>query len=100
MLVTLTTFFHEQLAAVGQLSSAAETRLIFLGLFWGGVCGCVGIMVAVMGILRDSTNDQNLNLAPTILILIGALALFFSLLYSSIRSTDPERIRPGEIITI
>lgn len=99
-MVTLSTFFHEQLALLFSLSPAFETRLVFLGLFWGGVCGCLGILFTIVGMLRATVVDERAALAPSLIILAATIVLFFLLLYSSFTTPEPARLRPGETLTI
>lgn len=100
-MVIAATFYHEEVAALLVMTPAAEMRFVFLGLFVGGVCGCLGILITVAGILRGSAADRSVPLAPTIIILAATILLFFFLLYSSFRApAEPPRLRPGETITI
>lgn len=99
-LVILATFFHEQVADLLSLPPSGETRFIFLGLFLGGVCGCLGILITVAGLLRHPTTGRNVPLVPTLIVLAATILLFFILLYSSFNAPEPARLRPGETITI
>ena len=99
-MVIVSTFYHEEVATLLFLSPAAEMRFVFLGLFLGGICGGLGIIVTVAGILRRATSGRDVSLAPTLLILAAAILLFFFLLYSSFKAPEPEKLRPGETLTI
>lgn len=100
VLVTLATFFHERIAWILSLSSSGEMRLVFFGLFWGGMAGCMGIIVTVTGLLRGAASRQEINLTPALIILVAAAVFFFILLFSSFTTTEQPRLRPGETITI
>ena len=98
--VIVATFFHMQLAAFLGLSARAETRLIYWGLFWGGVgCG-FGIIVSVAGLVRTEIQDDRPPLLRAVAILVALLALLVFLFYRSISSPSPEPLRPGETILI
>ena len=99
-MVIVATFFHEDAAGLLSLAPSGEARFVFLGLFWGGVCGCIGILLTVSGILRSSYQGGGVPLGPTLIILAAIILLFFFLLYSSFNSPAPPRLRPGETITI
>ncbi len=100
ILITLVTFFHREIAGLFQLSLAEESRLISLGLFWGGVSGGAGVLVSIVGFLRKSGPENNVHLAPTVIIMIGIAILFFLLLFSFFKSYEPQKIRSEETITI
>ncbi|KAF0221684.1 MAG: hypothetical protein FD174_15 [Geobacteraceae bacterium] len=100
VLVTLATFFHEQIAWILSLSHGSETRFVFLGLFWGGMAGCLGIVVTVAGFLRGTVNRQEITLVPAVIILVAVALLFIFLLFSSFTNSEQPRLRPGETITI
>ena len=99
-MVTTATFYHEQLALLFSFSPAAEARLVFFGLFWGGVCGCLGISITIVGLLRSSAAGERVSLIPSLVILIATILLFFFLLYASFSTPGAPRVRPGESITI
>ena len=99
--VILATFCHDQVAALFMFSPGGETRFIYLGLFWGGVFGFCGILVAIIGFLRSPERDGKANLLPSVLLLIFAVLFFFILLWTSFLNPDEQpRLRPGETITI
>lgn len=100
VMVIAATFFHEEIAAVLFMTPSAEVRFVFLGLFLGGICGCLGILITVTGLLRDPAERRSIRLAPTLIILAATILLFFFLLYSSFRTPEPPRLGPGETITI
>jgi hypothetical protein len=99
-LVTLATFYHQQLASLLSLSPLFEAHLVSLALFWGGVCGCLGMLVTIAGMLRAAVGGERVALAPSLVILLATILLFFFLLYSSFSSPEPARLRPGESIAI
>lgn len=100
VLVIVATFFHEQIAYIFSLSTAMEDKLIFLGLFLGGMAGCLGIVIAAIGFMLNTSLERDTSLVPTIVILLTALILFFLLMYSSFNGEKPQRLHPGETITI
>lgn len=100
VLVTLATFFHDQLAWLLSLSPGGETRFVFWGFFWGGMAGCMGIVVTMFGFLRSSVGGQGINLTPTLIALVVAALVFFSLMFYSFTASEPPKLRPGETITI
>ena len=100
LLVVVTTFFHVQVGSIAGLTASQDTRLVFIGLFWGGVCGFLGIVVAVAGLLRDSAPEGKTALMPALVILAGAIVLFFLLLYSSFSSPGPSTPGRGETVII
>ncbi len=98
-MVTMATFFHGQLAQLFSLPVTLEDRLVFFGLFGGGICGCLGILVTILGLLRTPSGSR-MPLAPSLIILAATIFLFFFLLYASFSTPEPNRLRPGESITI
>jgi hypothetical protein len=96
----LATFYHEDIARLLSLPPAREATFVYLGFFWGGVCGCLGILVTVTGLVRSAGRGPDLRLAPTVILLAAAIILYFSLLYSSFTQPEPPKVRPGETITI
>jgi hypothetical protein len=73
---------------------------IYLGFFWGGVLGCMGILVAVAGLVRSAAPGREVRLTPVLLMLAAATILYFFLFYSSFTHPEQPRMRPGETITI
>ncbi len=100
VLITAVTFFHGEIAGMFHLNVTEETRLISMGLFWGGVSGGAGVLVSMIGFLRRSKPENNIQLAPTVIILIGMAILFSMLLISFFRSYEPQNVRTDETITI
>lgn len=100
ILITLVTFFHREMAELFQLHMADEARLVSQGLFWGGVTGGAGVLVAILGFLRRTDPENKVHLAPTVIIMIGMAILFFILLFSFFKSYEPQNIRSDETITI
>jgi hypothetical protein len=96
----LATFYHEPLARLLSLSPDGEMILIYLGFFWGGIFGCLGILVTVVGLARSAGKGADVRLAPVVILLAAALFLYFYLFYTSLTSTEPPKVRPGETITI
>jgi len=96
----LVTFYHEQIARLLIFSLYSETMLIYLGFFWSGVCGCMGILVTLAGLVQSAGRSPEARLAPTVILLAVALIFYFFLFYSSLTTTEPAKLRPGETITI
>jgi hypothetical protein len=100
VMVTLATFFHDNIAALLGLSISAEMRLVFLGLFWGGVSACVGIIITVIGLLIEVAGRQASDLRPIIIALAVAVMIFLVLMFTSLRGHERPRLQPGETLTI
>ena len=98
--VILATFFHQEVANLLFLSPGGEDQLVYLGLFWGGTLGFLGIIVIVSGFLRTSTGERKEKLLPTLALLMLLILTFFVLLLVSFRTPEHPRLRPGETITI
>ena len=96
----LATFYHEHIARLLFLPPSGEPALVYLGFFWGAVCGCLGILVTVTGLVRSAGKGPDVRLAPTVILLAAVIVLYFFLLYSSFTSPAPPKLRPGETITI
>jgi hypothetical protein len=99
-LVILAAFFHDHVAALFFLSPGGETQFIFLGLFWGGVLGCSGIVVTIVGLLRGPAGERAVNLLKPLVILAAFILLFVYLLLTSFNQPERPQLRPGETITI
>ena len=99
-LVIAAAFFHDWVASLLFLSPGGETEFIFLGFFWGGILGFIGIIVAIAGLLMSSRGDVTTGLLKPVILLALLLLLFLYLFLTSF--TRPERpiLRPGETITI
>ncbi|MFZ3207806.1 MAG: hypothetical protein WA140_03105 [Geobacteraceae bacterium] len=100
VMVTLATFFHGNIAALLGFSISAEMRLVFLGLFWGGVFACVGITITVIGLLMGVAGRQASNLRPIIIALAMAVMIFIVLMFTYLRGHERPRLQPGETLTI
>ena len=104
VLIIVASFYHVQLSDLFSLSSAAESRIYRLGMFWAAVIGGYGVMVTVFGfVLSPLKNDANVRLLPTFVSISVMIFLFFYLLSASIdnpASDELRRVRPGETITI
>lgn len=100
--VTCTTFFHSLLAEWLGLSSYAESKVIYGGLFWGGLLGGFGVVVAVAGLLAGVSRyaEFSVNLTPHLIVLGAVVFIFILLLFASFRSPESPTLRPGETMTI
>jgi hypothetical protein len=96
----LATFYHGQIAWLLFFAPGSETMFVYLGFFWGGVLGCLGILVAITGLLRSAGPGPDIRLAPAFLLLAAAVICYLFLLYSSFTRPAPPKLAPGETITI
>ena len=89
--VILSTFFHSQISNLLFMGMADEGRLTFLGFFLGWVLSGWGAMVAVAGFVQSgAAGAERVRIAPTLLLLVSLVILFFVLAYDSI--TTPRVI--------
>ena len=100
VLAIIAAFFHEHVATLFLFAPAAETRFIFLALFWGGVLGFWGIVVTVIGLLRRPSGGETVSLSKPLLVMAALVLLFLYLLISSFNAPERPHLRPGETITI
>jgi len=104
ILIVMASFYHVQLSDLFSLSSAAESRIYRLGMFWAAAIGGYGVVVAALGFaLSPLKNDVKVRLLPVFLTMAAMILLFFYLLSSSINAPpgdERRRLRPGETITI
>jgi hypothetical protein len=96
----LATFYHDEVAWLLFLSPGGETMFVYFGFFWGGMFGCLGILVAVAGLVRRALPGREVRLMPTIVLLVATILFYFFLLYSSFTHPEPPKMGPGETITI
>ncbi len=104
ILIIVASFYHVQLSDLLTLSSAAESRIYRLGMFWAAALGGYGAVVMVFGlVLSPLKSDAHIRILPLFISLSALLLLFFYLLSSAIDAPerdDQRRVRPGETITI
>ncbi len=103
VLIILASFYHGALTDLLSLSPGMEQRLYRLGMFGATGMGIYGVMLFVSGLLRpgDRRDDTRIRIAPLLIMLLCALALFFYLFVVSFSAPDEnEMLRPGETITI
>ncbi|WP_298269611.1 hypothetical protein [Geobacter sp.] len=102
IVVTASTFFHSVFAAWLGLSSYTEVQLVYDGLFWGGLFGGVGVVMAVAGLLAGAPRDSghSVRLTPHLIVLAAVIFIFALLFFSSFHNPDTPSLRPGETITI
>jgi hypothetical protein len=96
--VTVSTFCHEWLAVIFDLTRESETHLIVAGLFWGGLCGGLGAVITVAGFFRSGGREA--RLLATLLFLALAVILFGVLFYSFVENPPQQRHIPEKTITI
>ncbi len=97
----LATFFHDEAARLFQFSANKEAQFTFLGLLIGGLFGCVGVLIAVIGLLQRAVlTEKNIRLIPVLLMLVATVLLYFVLFYSTVTRPEIPRMRPGETVII
>jgi hypothetical protein len=99
--IILATYFPSQVSRYVFLGLADEVRLSFLCFFLGGMASAWGIIIAAAGLLQSGAQQTRVRLAPTVLLLLALVALFFVLAYNSftVPQTQPQ-LQPGESINI
>lgn len=104
ILIVVASFYHRQLSDLLLLSSATESRIYRLGMFWAAAIGAYGVVVSVLGfVLSPLASDAKVRLLPILVGIFVIIVLFFYLLSSSIDAPsrdEQRRVRPGETITI
>jgi nitrate/nitrite transporter NarK len=102
ILIVLASFYHVGIADLFSMSEGAEMRLYRLGIFWAAAFGGYGVVVAAFGlVLPAQPHDARVRVLPIFFMIIATMALFFYLLASSFNEPpQPDRIRPGDTITI
>lgn len=98
--VMATTFFHDELSSLLFLGMDARARLTFLGFLLGGILGGGGVLLAAAGLMQTGTKEAPLRLAPTVLLLISLVILFFVLAYNSITAPHAPKLPPGESVNV
>ena len=99
--VMVATFFPDEAASLLLLGIGGDVRITFLGFFLGGVCGGCGVLVSAVGLLQSGADEKGVRLAPTVLLLLSLILLFFVLAYNAF-TTIPEApaLPRGESINI
>ncbi|MHB8120939.1 MAG: hypothetical protein ACYDG4_02195 [Desulfuromonadaceae bacterium] len=104
VLIVLASFYHVQLSELFSLSSAAESRIYRLGIFWAAAIGGYGVVLTVFGLVLSPVRyDAEVRLLPVVIGISVMIILFFYLLSSSLDTPvreEQRRLRPGETITI
>ena len=98
--IMLATFFHEEIARLLFLGLGGRSEVTFLGFFFGGVFGGFGVLIAALGFMQNGGDETGVRLGPTILLILGAIILFFYLAFSSFTHPAPSEPAPGESINI
>jgi len=98
--IILSTFFNDDVTRFLSLTVSGQKRFIVFGLFCGGLCSGLGIMIALAGALHSQADSRDIRLARTVLLLLVVILLFFVLFYRSIHSPLQPPLRPGEAIII
>lgn len=98
--VLIAAFFHGETATLLSLSSRAETRLVYWGLFLGGAgCG-LGIVITMAGLVRHDAAYGEVHILPTLILLLMLMFLMVFLFYRGISAPLPKPLKPGETIVI
>jgi hypothetical protein len=102
LLIILASFYHGSLADLFSWSVASEARFFKLGIFWAAALGGYGVVLAVFGlVLPGDPRDLRVRVLPVFFLIIAVISLYFYLLTSSFNEEPrPERLKPGETITI
>jgi hypothetical protein len=98
--IIMATFYHGEVSQLLSLTVSGQNRLIVFGLFCGGLSSGLGIIVALVGLLRNQAESNDTGLSRTIVVLIAVVLLFFYLFYRSIGAPHPPPLRQGETIII
>jgi hypothetical protein len=98
--IIVATFFNNEVSQVLSLTVSGQNRLIVFGLFCGGLSSGLGIMVALVGLLRNQVESNDTKLSRTIVVLIAVVILFFFLFYRSFDAPRHPPLRQGETIII
>jgi len=99
-MVILATYFSDAVARLFFLSPASHHRFVFLGLAWGAVLGCAGIITSTLGFLGAGRSSEAEPLTRPLLALALLVFLFFALFFLRNREQGNGSLRPGETITI
>lgn len=102
ILIVLASFYHVGIADLFSMSADAEMRLYRLGIFWAAAFGGYGVVLAAFGqVLPADSRDTNVRVLPIFFMVLATVVLFFYLLLSSFNEPPrPERVRPGDTISI
>jgi hypothetical protein len=102
LMIILASFYHVGIADLFSLSESAEARFYHIGIFWAAAMGGYGVVLAAFGlVLPGNPGDAQIRLLPVLLLITGAVSLYFYLLAASFHEPPrPERLQPGQTITI
>lgn len=100
VMITIATFFHDEMAWLFMLSPVGETELTVTGLLVGWMFGGAGALICVIGFLQAPRGEEGVRIRPLIVILVAVLAIFMVLFYISFMKPQTPQLRPGETITI
>lgn len=98
--VMIASIFHDQVSRLLFLDMANEVRLTFLGFFMGGTFAGCGVLVAAVGLLQSGVDEVRVRLAPTVVLVLSLIVLFFVLGYNSVTAPKVSPLQPGESINI
>jgi hypothetical protein len=95
------TFFHAQLSTIFFLGYGGDAHVTLLGFFLGWLFGGLGVVIAAAGLLLQGRGDESrLRLAPSVLVLLTVVFLFFFLVYNSFTQPPSPQLQRGQSITI
>jgi hypothetical protein len=99
--VIIATFFPGEAASLLLLGIGGDVRITFVGFFLGGLCGGCGVLVSAAGLLQAGGDERGVRLAPTVLLMLSLVVLFFVLAYNSFTSPpESPSLQRGESINI
>ena len=102
MLIILVSFYHGGLADLFGLSFVGEERFYNYGIFWAAAIGGYGAVLIAFGfVLYGNARDSGVRLLPIFMLILVSIFLYIFLIASSFNvPSKPERLRPGNTITI
>ena len=100
-LLIIASFYHEEFSTLLPMSVQSAAQFLYLSFFWSAVLGGCGIVVVIFGLLGTSKNLSKVRIAPTLMLFIAVVGLFFMLLYRSVNAPETApKLRPGETVII
>jgi glucan phosphoethanolaminetransferase (alkaline phosphatase superfamily) len=101
VLLLLGTFYAQQINALFEIGSDGASEFVRLAFFWSAVLGSAAIIMISAGLLRRSQAGEKIRLAPSVILLLGLIALFFIIFYRTLAMPPVQKpLRPGEILII
>lgn len=103
VLIILASFFHSGVAELFSFSPAGGVRAYGLGMAFAAAMGAYGVVLAVAGLVLPPSgrHEAGIRIAPLMILVLCAVALFFYLFAASFSTPDGEEaVPPGTSITI